>query len=207
MGGIVSNPGIFSSGENGLVPASGGGTTNFLRADGTFNVPSGGSGAGETMLIPYDIFRGNSGSAYATKGLQAYFSYEKTCSKISAFFLPDSGGTYKAYIVELDGSEQVTSILAESAEASGLPLTYAAYEFIFTECVLSASTRYGFLLVRTDGSGTSVLNIGFSNDAPAINVGAYDVYSLRAELTSISVSDTLLEDTPTAYLACPVVSQ
>lgn len=40
---IVSPP-VFTSGANGLVPASGGGTTNFLRADGTFAAPPGGSG-------------------------------------------------------------------------------------------------------------------------------------------------------------------
>jgi hypothetical protein len=30
----------MSSGDAGLVPASGGGTTNFLRADGTFSAPT-----------------------------------------------------------------------------------------------------------------------------------------------------------------------
>ena len=35
----------FTSGLKGLVPASGGGTTTFLRADGTFAAPSAGSGA------------------------------------------------------------------------------------------------------------------------------------------------------------------
>lgn len=34
----------FTSGAKGLVPASGGGTTNFLRADGTFAAPPGGGG-------------------------------------------------------------------------------------------------------------------------------------------------------------------
>jgi len=33
---------VFTSGLKGLAPASGGGTTNFLRADGTWNVPAGG---------------------------------------------------------------------------------------------------------------------------------------------------------------------
>ena len=33
---------VFTSGAKGLVPASGGGTTNFLRADGTFAAPPGG---------------------------------------------------------------------------------------------------------------------------------------------------------------------
>lgn len=34
---------LFTSGLQGLTPASGGGTTNFLRADGTWAVPAGGS--------------------------------------------------------------------------------------------------------------------------------------------------------------------
>jgi len=33
---------LMSTGDAGLVPASGGGTTNFLRADGTFAAPAGG---------------------------------------------------------------------------------------------------------------------------------------------------------------------
>jgi hypothetical protein len=34
----------FTSGAKGLAPASGGGTTNFLRADGTWAAPPGGGG-------------------------------------------------------------------------------------------------------------------------------------------------------------------
>jgi hypothetical protein len=40
---------LMSSAQAGLVPASGGGTTNFLRADGTFAAPAGGGG-GVTVL-------------------------------------------------------------------------------------------------------------------------------------------------------------
>jgi hypothetical protein len=39
--------GVFTSTEDGLVPASGGGTTNFLRADGTWSVPAGGVSDGD----------------------------------------------------------------------------------------------------------------------------------------------------------------
>lgn len=35
---------VFTSADKGLVPASGGGTTNFLRADGSWAAPSGGGG-------------------------------------------------------------------------------------------------------------------------------------------------------------------
>lgn len=37
---------VFTSGLKGLAPASGGGTTNFLRADGTWAAPPGGGGGG-----------------------------------------------------------------------------------------------------------------------------------------------------------------
>ena len=38
---------LFTSGLQGLVPASGGGTTTFLRADGSFATPSTGGSAGD----------------------------------------------------------------------------------------------------------------------------------------------------------------
>ena len=44
---------IFTAGAKGLVPASGGGTTNFMRADGTWAAPGGGtslSGTGTVIL-------------------------------------------------------------------------------------------------------------------------------------------------------------
>jgi hypothetical protein len=41
---------VFTSSTNGLVPASGGGTTNFLRADGTFAVPPGGGSGSVTNI-------------------------------------------------------------------------------------------------------------------------------------------------------------
>lgn len=41
----------FTSVAKGLAPASGGGTTNFLRADGAWAAPSGGGGGGQTAVI------------------------------------------------------------------------------------------------------------------------------------------------------------
>lgn len=42
----------FTSGAKGLVPASGGGTTNFLRADGTWTAPGGGGGSSLITGVP-----------------------------------------------------------------------------------------------------------------------------------------------------------
>jgi len=48
----------FTSVAQGLVPASGGGTTNFLRADGTFAAPSGGGGSFTTGTATLDFGSG-----------------------------------------------------------------------------------------------------------------------------------------------------
>ena len=39
----------FTDTTEGVVPASGGGATNFLRADGTWTTPPGGGGSGLTF--------------------------------------------------------------------------------------------------------------------------------------------------------------
>lgn len=46
---------VFSSTLKGLAPASGGGTTNFLRADGTWAVPAGGGGGSTPSSYNYII--------------------------------------------------------------------------------------------------------------------------------------------------------
>ncbi len=52
---------LVTSGDAGLAPASGGGTSNFLRADGTWAAPAGGGGAAAIksalVSIPYGVNR------------------------------------------------------------------------------------------------------------------------------------------------------
>ena len=45
---------LVASSTAGLAPASGGGTTNFLRADGTFAAPPGGSPGGSTTQVQFN---------------------------------------------------------------------------------------------------------------------------------------------------------
>lgn len=45
---------LFSSTDAGLAPASSGGTTNFLRADGTFAAPPGGTPGGSTTQVQFN---------------------------------------------------------------------------------------------------------------------------------------------------------
>lgn len=48
---------VFTTALKGLVPASGGGTTNFLRADGTWAAPAGGGGGSGPSLGLMEMFR------------------------------------------------------------------------------------------------------------------------------------------------------
>lgn len=49
---------IFTPTTSGTVPASGGGTTTFLRADGTWSTPAGGGGAGTSTGLSFTLGMG-----------------------------------------------------------------------------------------------------------------------------------------------------
>ena len=55
----VADLNTFTSGAKGLAPASGGGSTSYLRADGAWAVPAGGGGGGGTVLDVTAIQAGN----------------------------------------------------------------------------------------------------------------------------------------------------
>ena len=76
-GAVISGSDIyfqdFTSSNPGMAPASGGGTTNFLRADGSWAAPSGGGGTpgGSSSDVQYNssgAFAGNSGMTYDGSG-------------------------------------------------------------------------------------------------------------------------------------------
>src|SRR5271166_1674867 len=128
---------IFTSTLQGLVPASGGGTTNFLRADGTFAAPTGTGGTvtsvalsdGSTTPI-YTI----SGSPVTSSGTLTFTLSSQSANTVfaapngssgqpgfralvsadipslSAIYLPLAGGTMSGSINM--GSHSITSLAA-----------------------------------------------------------------------------------------------
>lgn len=184
----------------------------------TFDIPlafvggsSGGGGTHEssengTILSPQEEHDGSSNSSYATKGLQATFSRDRTCSKIVAFMTPASGAEYQACVVEMDASYNVTAVLAQSSVISGLPTTQGVYEFSFPKCIISAGVRTAFLIVRVDGTGSSPVTMDYTGGGTmAANVGAANVGSIRATVSAIAVGTSLSTDSGSTYLACPEV--
>lgn len=65
---LTALPNVFSSSLQGMVPASGGGTTTFLRADGTFAAPSGGADPWTYVKVAVD-FVTSSATAVNVTGL------------------------------------------------------------------------------------------------------------------------------------------
>lgn len=62
---------VFTSTLNGLAPLSGGGTTNFLRADGTWAVPTAGTGTVTSVAMTVPTFLSVAGSPVTTSGTLA----------------------------------------------------------------------------------------------------------------------------------------
>lgn len=93
----------FTSGAKGLVPASGGGTTNFLRADGTFAAPPGGGGSpgGSSGELQY-----NSAGAFAGAADVEIEGGQLRLPGISTPTAPASGGV-KLYGLSFNGQDRL----------------------------------------------------------------------------------------------------
>ena len=97
----------FTSAAQGLVPASGGGTTNFLRADGSFAAPPATAPAGSTTQIQFN----NAGAFGATAG----FSYN---TSTSTFNIAPANTNVIIEPVAPTGSQTSTSISLRTKNAS-----------------------------------------------------------------------------------------
>jgi Protein of unknown function (DUF2793) len=113
----------FTTTAKGLAPASGGGTTNFLRADGTWAAPSGGGGSGDVV-----------GPASATD--KAIARFDTTTGKLmqnSPVLLPDGGEITLPYVaspavpaankINLFAGRKASRMLPRFIGPSGLDVT------------------------------------------------------------------------------------
>jgi hypothetical protein len=121
---LYGTPPTFTSGAAGIVPASGGGTTNFLRADGSWAAPSGGGGG---------FTASNKSSSFTAVAQNMYY-----CSATLTCTLPTAVGVAgQEIVVILTGSGttitfNTTSSQTISGQASGVVTATAqfnAYRF------------------------------------------------------------------------------
>src|SRR5690606_459966 len=95
----------FSTSTKGLVPASGGGTTNFLRADGTWAAPPSGGGGGGTIGGSATSGQVAYGTGSNTIGSESSFSYNANTNTLTVGTIVagnlTSGATYVPTITHL----------------------------------------------------------------------------------------------------------
>jgi len=136
---------VFTDVADGLVPASGGGTTNFLRADGTFAVPPGGGS------VPTDT-----GFRHVTGGVEDGAAFEPAAPAI----LLGSQDGVDWEPIEVGGNLTLVGGVLDGVDASA-PRSYspgdttvATEEFlIFTRHVKLTTTQ------RVTLQGTATLRI------------------------------------------------
>lgn len=168
---------VFNSTLNGLVPFSGGGTTNFLRADGTWATVSG-SGSVTSVALTVPSFLSVSGSPITTSGTLAV--------SLSGTALPIANG----------GTGQTTSSAAFGAFS---PLTTKGD-------ILGFDTSNDRIPVGTDGQvltadSTQTLGVkwaaGGSGSPVALNVYLASDYAVTSD--NPIIFDTVIFDTNSAY--------
>lgn len=156
---------LFTDTLKGLVPPSGGGTTKFLRADGSWQIPS-----GLESFISAVI---NTASAALTSAVFTNFSNSPAFT-----FTPTIGGTYKVYCsiptriddpviakaaVRINKTSGVGTLLAESraliaGDTSVDPLQASIYcQSVYT---LTAGVAYVFDIQGALIVGTNLFNDG-----------------------------------------------
>jgi hypothetical protein len=113
---VLSGCNIFTAGSTGCVPASGGGVTNFLRADGAWAAPPG--GAGGTPSAPLNSVQFNNASAF---GGSANFTWSNPTLTIglagsTTGQLGMAGGTSGVTILEATGIASGTLTLPAATD-------------------------------------------------------------------------------------------
>lgn len=161
---------VFSSTLKGLVPASGGGTTNFLRADGTWIAPS------ATVL---DYFASSQVTTSSSTTASGSFV---TASNSPAFtFTPNFTGNYRVYasiptriddvtaakgIVRIFKTSGAGTLLSESqALVAGVTSTVPLQASVAAQSVysLTSGVSYVFDFQMALLSGTSILIDGLDS--------------------------------------------
>jgi len=166
---------VFTSGAKGLAPASGGGTSNFLRADGTWAAPPGGGGGGAPTDADYVVLASNSS-----------LTNERVLTAGTLIDINDAGAggavTINADLSEAPDTETANDdfIVLTDTSASNAAIRRSILDYTFEQEKLSPRKFYSFYsdfenevsTTATDG-GISETNSGTgaatSAAAPANN--------------------------------------
>lgn len=212
---------VFSSGLKGLVPASGGGTTNFLRADGTFAVPPG-AGSGVTTIGTIDSQTASTdGAVIVSTNLYMQSASASKPGLVNNLSQTLSGS--KTFQTSINTPQINDNSAGLSINSSGLQnINITPGQFLF----LTASLGTQLQKISTPGTnpGVSYLSIYAKSDNNVYTltsggvetqlassggfpsaIGAYVYYASGSSFSATNGNpikfDTTVEDTNSAYSA------
>jgi hypothetical protein len=207
---------LVASGEAGLAPASGGGTSNFLRADGTWAAPAGGGGsfpspgltlwsAGSGSMLAPTNCRGLLGNAPASLGTvdyhQIYIPEAITATQLICRTHSTYVGTTDVLLGIYNNSQarpstkivdaalQITANGAATyAVAISQSLSPGWYWLAFLATALGATPAFGSTTSNNPGIGGGLFGEYTNAGTPVNCVRQTDQTALPATADSLSVS-------------------
>lgn len=186
---LTADLNLFTSVLQGLVPASGGGTTSFLRADGTFAVPAvSGSGTVTSVALALPSILTVSGSPVTTSGtLSATLSFQSANTVFAGpTVAPSASPSFRALV-----AADIPLISLTSGVSGVLPVANGGTGS-------SSLTQYGVII----GNGVGAVNVSNAGTANTVlkGTGASPSFSaiINADLpTSGAVAGTYSNATVT----------
>lgn len=152
---------VFTSTLKGLVPASGGGTANFLRADGTFAAPPGGGGSITTTNINWVDSAGNDGTAavdridlpWLTIGAALTAAASGDVVMVRPGTYAESGLTVPAGVALISEGGFLTTIVGDAAAVAHI-ITMSAGSYLQGFQIICPTTASLAGVSHSSGTGT-----------------------------------------------------
>jgi hypothetical protein len=196
---------VFTSVDNGIVPASGGGSSNFLRADGTWAAPPGGAGtdntntgAGFRLVVPSSqaiksLYNGFAVSIDSTSNISG-ITFKIDTSLIASQF--DISGFQNALSFPYTTGKYLTGYntfgtLQDSVRSA----LSAGIDILFSGGAISADTTTGATKLATQGDITRAI-AGFSGGT---EFGKVDIRTGEDRYVSFRGADKMHFDSVANY--------
>lgn len=191
---LTAIPNIFTSSLQGMVPSSGGGTSNFLRADGTWAVPpgTGGGGSVRSNYVAgnwYNVAGTGAGngvniSATVTQWVPRFFDKAVTISNVGARVSTSSTGQNFAIALYASGSNGLPtgSALATSgnipSNSGSQPMATDTFNGVI------ASAGWYWFGVQVSDATTALMSISGSQAFSNSTIGANSQTNLSGSTTN-----------------------